>query len=658
MMSRWLDHLPSWLAWAALAGTGIYGPVELGFMTLPLLAAASVELHRWDLARWRLSLEIAAVVILVADVLMFHNVFAAVVHLLCVLSGLRLALPRLARERRQLLLMGFLLFLTTAISTADVVFLLFALLWSLGAMAMLLQMAWEQGAHLRRGLAPRAPFRKLPLWLGSAAGMGALVFVVLPRTTLGLRPLPAMQRRILGTAAGLGDNLDLAKEGPIQDNDAVALRITPLGQPQATSKIAAERDLGLLRGMVLEQVKGMRWEPSFTTPFREGVGLHGELEGSSENEAEFFVAPSRAGILPIPYGTTWFRQPLPMNLRSGEGGSLRWAFLASTGLPLRVGWRKGDWYLRERGDVMGESRRRFLTALGAEHESAQRLSLSWVPEAENATTLASRLQAALQQRFTYTLENPSGKASNPLAHFLEVSHAGHCEYFASALALMLRARGVPARIAAGYRLGPWIPEGGYFLVSQNQAHAWVEYWDDVSHLWRVADPTPSAALAAGDVASMGGWSRMADALRYRWDRFVVRFSDQDQQEGLSWMQSHLGKDPGSALKRFGPPLVLIVIFAMMWRSRSRIQAWLPAPRTPGGIAALRPLVRRVRHEAPPEEGETVRAWLLRLSTLKPHLAHSLHTLANDAEAHVYGGRTEAPLKQEVARILSGWDLPT
>jgi hypothetical protein len=658
MMSRWLDHLPSWLAWAALAGTGIYGGAELGFMALPLLAAASVELHRWDLARWRLSMEIAAVVSLISDVLLFHNVFAAVVHLLCVLSGLRLALPRLARERRQLLLMGFLLFLTTAISTADAMFLFFALLWSLGAMAMLLQMAWEQGAHLRRGLAPRAPFRKLPLWLGSAASIGAFVFVALPRATPGQKHFSFMQRRILGTAAGLGDNLDLAKEGPIQDNDAVALRITPLGQPQAASKEASERDLGLLRGMVLEHVKGMRWEPSLTTPFREGVGLHGELEGGSENEAEFFVAPSRAGIVPIPYGTAWFRQPLPMNLRSGEGGSLRWAYLASTGLPLRVGWRKGDWSLRERNDFMGETRRRFLTALGPEHESAQRLSLSWVPESVEASTLASRLQTALQQRCSYTLENPSGKASNPLSHFLEVSHAGHCEYFASALALMLRARGVPARIAAGYRLGPWIPEGGYFLVSQNQAHAWVEYWDEAHRLWRVADPTPSAAMVAGDAASMGGWSRVADALRYRWDRFVVRFSDQDQQEGLSWMQTHLGKNPETLLKRLGIPLLLLVILAVVWRSRSRMQAWLPAPRTPGGISALRPLVRRVRHEAPPEEGETVRAWLLRLSKLKPHLAHALHSLADAAEAHVYGGRTEAPLKQEVARILSGWDLPT
>lgn len=658
MMSRWLDHLPPWLALAAIAGTGIYNGGELAFMALALVAAASVEAHRLDLSRYRLLLEIVAVAVLIGDVFLFRNIFAAVVHLLCLLMGLRLALPRLPRERRQLILISFLLFLTTAISTADMLFLLLTLLWGAGAMAVMLQLSWEQGAHLRRGLVTRAPFRKLPMWLLGSAAMGAAVFVILPRTSLGLRPLPGLQRRFLGTAAGLGDNLDLAKEGPIQDNDAVALRVTPLGAPDAAARERMARDLGLLRGMVLENVKGMRWDPTPYTPSREGLGLRSELDSAIEQEGEFFLTPNRAGIIPLPYGTAWFRQPLPMPLRSGEGGSTRWAYLASSGLPLRVGWHSNVADIRERGDQLGERRRTLLTTLGPEHETARRLSLEWAPQILDATSLAQALQNALQRNCSYSLENPSGGATNPLAHFLEVSHAGHCEYFASSLALMLRARGVPARIAAGYRLGPWIPEGGYFLVSQNQAHAWVEYWDEATRRWHVADPTPSAPLLAGDAASMQSWGRLADAVRYRWDRFVVRFSDQDQMEGLSWMQQQLSRPRPAHLQVWSYGAGAALAIFLIWRSRRRWLPWLPAHRAPGGIIALQPLVHRARELAPPEPGETVRSWLGRLAELRPALSDPLNHLADAAEAHAYGGQGEEPLRRALSSVLHGWDRAT
>jgi hypothetical protein len=658
MISRWLDHLSPWLALLALAGTGIYGGGELAFMALPLVAALSVELHRMDLSRWRFGLEVGALALFVADIFLFRNVFAAVVHLLCVLSGLRLSLPRQPRERRQLLLMGFLLFLTTAISTADLLFLALALLWSLGAMAVLVQLSWEQGAHLRRGLMPKAPFRKLPLWLGSSALLGAALFVALPRTTLGLRPLPALQRRLLGSAAGLGDNLDLAKEGPVQDNESVALRITPLGPLDERGRERMAGQLSLLKGMSLETVKGSRWESSPITPPHEGLRLRSELEGSSDPEAEFFLSPSRAGIVPLPYGPLWLRQPLPMSLRPGEGGSLRWSFIPSSGLPLKVGWQVREQLPTERGGLLGERRRALLTATGPEHESARRLSLEWAPEALAPRLLAAKLEGELQRTCTYTLDNPSGGASNPLSHFLEVSHAGHCEYFASALALMLRTRGVPARVAAGYRLGPWIPEGGYFLVTQNQAHAWVEYWDDVSRQWLLADPTPAASMAAADATAMHGWERAMDALRYRWDRFVVRFSDQDQMEGLSWVQAILGGFTPRHPRILATGLALGVAALLLWRTRRRWQQWLPVPSAPGGIVALRPLLRRTREEAPPAPGETLRAWLLRLCALRPALAPQLRRLADAAEAHVYGMSSDDPLHRAVAQLLSDWDRTT
>jgi hypothetical protein len=237
--------------------------------------------------------------------------------------------------------------------------------------------------------------------------------------------------------------------------------------------------------------------------------------------------------------------------------------------------------------------------------------------------------------FAYTLDNPSGKALNPLEDFLEHSQAGHCEYFASAMAFMLRARGVPARVVNGYRLGPWIPEGGYFRVSQNEAHSWVEYWSEGR--WFTSDPTPagSAVTGAGST-SLGFLDRWLDTLRFRWDRHVVRFSDQDQQGGLSWVQTQLQgwewkwKAPSRPLSFL---LGSLALTWLLWRPR---QVWRPIPEGPGRIRALAPLLARTRRSAPPQAGETARAWLLRLGGLRPERLQTLERLAEAIDREAYG----------------------
>jgi len=248
--------------------------------------------------------------------------------------------------------------------------------------------------------------------------------------------------------------------------------------------------------------------------------------------------------------------------------------------------------------------------------------------------LARTLESALRG-FRYTLDNPSGRAANPLADFLDRTQAGHCEYFASAMALMLRARGIPARVVNGYRLGPWIPEGGYFRVSQDQAHSWVEYWDEGR--WRRADPTPAAPAGSGSsFAGLGTLSRWVDALSYRWERYVVRFSDQDQQAGLTWIQERW---QGWEWRWKRPSLGLswtVAILLIAWTAWRTQGYWRPAPEGPGRIRALRPLLNAVRRSSPPKPGETARTWLLRLADHRPERQAALQQLADAIDADAYG----------------------
>jgi len=73
----------------------------------------------------------------------------------------------------------------------------------------------------------------------------------------------------------------------------------------------------------------------------------------------------------------------------------------------------------------------------------------------------------------------------PVLTFLFKTHKGWCEHFASALTLLLRSAGIPARFVGGYYGGTWNNTGNYYLVRQKDAHAWVEYWNGKN--WQTID---------------------------------------------------------------------------------------------------------------------------------------------------------------------------
>jgi transglutaminase-like putative cysteine protease len=656
----WLDHLPPWLAWGAIASTGYYAPWELGLMLWPLLAALLVQRLAEPLDRWQRALELLALAALAAHLALRAGLLPTVTDMLFLLCGVRLCLRREPAQRRQLLLMGFLLFLTTAVTTADPDFLLWSVLWLGGSATVLLRLNWEPAARLRPGTSQAPPYLRLAGWCGAALALGAGFFVSLPRLGLGLRYLPAGIQGMNGLQAGLSDLLDLTGRGPIRSSREVALRIQPSRPLTADQRRAFAGAMGLLRGLVLEALDGQRWELSPLTPQRPHLYWNGS-EPRSALAADFHLGPALMGIIPLPYGRAELapgddtQRPGGDALRPGAGASLRWQIpvrrIASLHLVLDPGQP-------EREPPPRGERLALLTAAGTESQAALDWSRRVVPGDLPAGELARRLTAALRTGFRYTLDNPSGGAANPLQDFLERSRAGHCEYFASALALMLRHRGIPARVANGYRLGPWIEEGGYFLVTQDEAHSWVEYYDAASGSWRVADPTPPAPASALDSGGiLTALARWSDSLRFRWDRNVVRFSDQDQVTGLGWIQ-----DRAAALARWRPGRAARVLAAsalvalLGWAGRGWAgQRWPGASRRaagPGRVPALRPLLRRAGRALPPLPGETARAWLERLARANPSRALQLASLARAVDAATYGAGPATPLKpmaQEEAR---------
>src|SRR5262249_23695685 len=104
---------------------------------------------------------------------------------------------------------------------------------------------------------------------------------------------------------------------------------------------------------------------------------------------------------------------------------------------------------------------------------------------------AAALENFLKTKYSYTLDLTGNPGKDPLAHFLFETRAGHCEYFASAMTVMLRMLGIPAREVNGFLPGEYNDLGGDYIVRASDAHSWVEVYF-AGNGWIVFDPTPAA----------------------------------------------------------------------------------------------------------------------------------------------------------------------
>jgi len=138
----------------------------------------------------------------------------------------------------------------------------------------------------------------------------------------------------------------------------------------------------------------------------------------------------------------------------------------------------------------------------------------------NAQHKVAMLVGYLKENYTYTLDLPEmPEGLSPIEGFVFETKKGHCEFYASALGVMLRGCGIPARVVSGFVVHEYNTDGDYFIVRSSDAHAWVEYWDG---RWKTADATPMTS----DIAEKH--ARFIDTLRFKWIRWVIQYSLDDQ----------------------------------------------------------------------------------------------------------------------------------
>jgi len=212
-----------------------------------------------------------------------------------------------------------------------------------------------------------------------------------------------------------------------------------------------------------------------------------------------------------------------------------------------------------------------------------------------------RLMEHFRTGFRYSLEPPPYRTGQALLDFLDEHRSGHCEYFATAGTLLLRAAGIPSRYAVGFWLGEWDSTLDSFVARTSHAHAWTLVWNGTS--WQEVDFTPAAALSAeGDDA----------LLAKRWASLLAWL-------GLAWHGEVQGTDV-DAVEESGTAadwpwlLAVLALSALLgwlrWRGRPHRPLQDPARLANDGLAAL--MDRLAGSPLGPRPAECVSTWLTRL----------------------------------------------
>ncbi len=391
----------------------------------------------------------------------------------------------------------------------------FALAWAL----LLAEVAREAGPAsrrlpLREVVGPRLAWG-VTAWTLAALAATAVLFVIFPRTPLSL----GLRRPLSGSTVGLSDEVVLAGFGTLKRDDRVVLRVRAAwGAPRS--------DLSgrYWRAHVLTEYDGRRWRPGprrVLATSDGGLRLGPRIPVREALEVEV-VADLPGTVLPLP-GRAVQVEPVG---RDARGRHLRLR-LVSRGEVHAAGDPAEPWRYR-----VG------LAPAGGWRDRAQPgpADLALPPQDPRVTALAERferaaggkealpayLEGALASRYHYTLELPGADPS--LETFLFERREGHCEYFATAMAVLLRARGIPARIVTGFYGGARNEEGGYWVLRQGDAHAWVEaYRPGVG--WQRYDPTPPEGRGRSRGRSLR--ERLADlwdATQERWSNLVLDYN--------------------------------------------------------------------------------------------------------------------------------------
>ncbi len=531
-------------------------------------------------------------------------------------------------------------------------------LWSLLG-ALLLTAALVQ-LHAARPLSPQFLARRAGAMLVHALPFMIILFIVFPRIE---GPLWGEREDQDDTAqTGLSDEMNPGDIAELLQDESVAARVE-------FDDAAPPPHQQYWRSMVMTDFDGRQWRAD------RGVSTIDVPETDGDTVAyTVTLEPTRARYLPV----LDYPAELPDDamLRDNhqvireERVTSRIQYSATADLSAHPGSREDS------PELDSATRERALALPPDTAPEARAQAQLWAASHDDPRAI---IEAALTrfsgEPYRYTLQPPPPDG-DPTDAFLFETHAGYCEHYASAFAVLMRAAGIPARVVVGYLGGEWRDRGDYLRLRNADAHAWNEVWIE-DHGWMRVDPTGAIAPERIEQGLQGlspsdgeerpafldreglPWLQQArleledwrEFIGFRWETWVLAFTPERQRE----LFERFGLDPQdwrSVLIALGVSFGTLAAGVALWmllRGRERRD---PAQR------ALRRLSRRLRRaglaHAP---HESVDAWVRRVAAARPQDHEALEAFARHYNALRFAPLDETgrrhhrqALKAAVARV--------
>lgn len=466
--------------------------------------------------------------------------------------------------------------------------------------------------------------------------MSVAVFVTFPRVS---RSWSGRGEVLATSIVGFSDRISLGQHGStLRSNPEVVLTVEfPEGRPE---------DLGSLRwrGRSYDRFDGVEWTRSDPDrPARTPVDWYRQRWPDSLVVQKIWAAPLDVSVIfglhPLQYVEPVSRiSPLMDDV--GD-----WFFWGSDQRPTYTAYSNAlppaaD-ALRSASGNFYPDRTRYLQ-LPPLPDRVAALADSLTRPHETRYDKVAAVHRYLTAEFGYTRELPRTAGETSIDHFLFERREGHCEYFSSAMVVLLRSAGIHARNVNGFLGGRWNDFGDFLSVTQNEAHSWVEVWFP-GYGWVEWDPTPPGS---GEGVAERSWfpgKFWLDGMSHRWNQWVLEYDLASQIDLFDRLGGLLGDRESGESGEGGLP------GAVWWWLGGAAVVVALSRRMVGGGRRLRPesrawlTVLRAARRAGLVEGDhaTPGVVLARLEAQRPEALEPVRSFVERYHAIRFGGSGDA-----------------
>lgn len=416
----------------------------------------------------------------------------ASIHLVLFLQIAKLYQEKTDRDYLYLIVLSFLQILAASSLTIDISFvaMLFLFLVALVSTLMSFDMYRAQRSKSMDTQRVTAPLSGMSLWATVwIVVLGVVLFLLIPRVGTNYFTRAASPSLLI---SGFEEAVQLGQIGHVKLSSAVVMHARLVnGPPSAVLK---------WRGITLDRFDGHNWYKTDRRRRQIRVSPDGEYliqpvaDKSNVAQYEMFLEPLATNALFAPYQVREISGRL-QGVEYDNDESVYMRFPTARRTQYRVVSEIPKRKIENASEsttgqtIPAEISPRYLQIPRNIDPRITDLARTITARGRTAFEKASLVESYLKRNYKYTLNLTWDPGSQPISTFLFEAKSGHCEYFASSMAILLRSAGIPTRLINGFQMGEYNPVSGDYIIRESDAHSWIEAYVP-GRGWTEFDPTP------------------------------------------------------------------------------------------------------------------------------------------------------------------------